>query len=431
MAYDLYPAVDSNLLFPPAVRAANAASAEFRSQVVPMTTTARNNLTAPELWDGRVIANITTDRLERYDAGTTTWSPLAEASELTVLNNALQKQLGLRNKIRNGDQSIAQRGNGPWATNGVYGIDGHKISVGNAVISMSRGIFTAANQSVRYDCVASMTTPAVGAGDYAMVTLPIEDVRTLAGKQCTLSLRGVVNVAGRVVGVSVRQIFGTGGAASGVQDTPIGVLSPPINTAGIDTPAAYLTLTFTMPSILAKTIGSNEDSYVELRLWLGVGATNLAISGFQNAAQGTQAAFGFSFTEIQLEEGSVASPFERLPTAFQLLWNQRYFHRQQSNASSIPLGAGLASTTSGGIASVTYPVPMRAIPTLVVTNPASFAVYVGPGSFVALTALSAFSFGPVSSMLSWATASAVASAGGVVLLCHNVSNGNLDFSAEF
>ena len=73
MAYDLYPAVDEDLKFAPEVRAANAATPEFRSQVVPMTQTQRNNLSGAELWDNRLIFNTTTDRIDRYDEGSTTW----------------------------------------------------------------------------------------------------------------------------------------------------------------------------------------------------------------------------------------------------------------------------------------------------------------------------------------------------------------------
>jgi microcystin-dependent protein len=73
MSYDLYPAVDEDLKFAPEVRAANAATPEFRSQVVPLTQTQRNNLTGDELWDNRLIFNTTTDRIDRYDEGSTTW----------------------------------------------------------------------------------------------------------------------------------------------------------------------------------------------------------------------------------------------------------------------------------------------------------------------------------------------------------------------
>ena len=82
MAYDLYPAVDENYVFPPEVLLALAGTAELRNTVVPMTTTTRNNLTAPELWDGRTIANTTTHRLERYDVVSTAWAQVADLSDV-------------------------------------------------------------------------------------------------------------------------------------------------------------------------------------------------------------------------------------------------------------------------------------------------------------------------------------------------------------
>lgn len=86
MAYDLYPAIDANYQFPPEVRGALAESSELRNTVVPMTTTDRNNLTAPELWDGRLIVNTTTDRINRYDSGTAQWYEIANAAEVLSLS---------------------------------------------------------------------------------------------------------------------------------------------------------------------------------------------------------------------------------------------------------------------------------------------------------------------------------------------------------
>jgi microcystin-dependent protein len=67
MSYDLYPAVDEDYQFAPEVRAALAASTELRNQVVPMTETQRNNLAGAELWNGRLILNTTSNRIDRYD----------------------------------------------------------------------------------------------------------------------------------------------------------------------------------------------------------------------------------------------------------------------------------------------------------------------------------------------------------------------------
>lgn len=56
-----------------------------RPGVSALTTTQRNALTGAELWDGRLILNTTTDRLNRYDLGTTTWVAVADLSEIAAL----------------------------------------------------------------------------------------------------------------------------------------------------------------------------------------------------------------------------------------------------------------------------------------------------------------------------------------------------------
>jgi hypothetical protein len=93
MAYDQYPAVDEDLLFAPVVRAANAATVEFRDRVVPMTQVARNNLSGPDLWNGRTIVNTTTGRINRFDLATAEWRVVVEASDLADLSTALDTRL--------------------------------------------------------------------------------------------------------------------------------------------------------------------------------------------------------------------------------------------------------------------------------------------------------------------------------------------------
>jgi microcystin-dependent protein len=84
MPYNLFPAVDETYSFPPEVRAALATSLELRNTVIPMTTTLRNNLTGSELWDGRLILNTTTDRLNRYDLGSASWIVIPDESDITA-----------------------------------------------------------------------------------------------------------------------------------------------------------------------------------------------------------------------------------------------------------------------------------------------------------------------------------------------------------
>lgn len=91
MAYDLYPAVDENYNFPPEIRAALAKAIELRNQVISMTEAERNNLTSEELWNGRVIINSTTQRLNRYDAQIQDWVIISEESDAILSFNEIAR----------------------------------------------------------------------------------------------------------------------------------------------------------------------------------------------------------------------------------------------------------------------------------------------------------------------------------------------------
>jgi hypothetical protein len=56
-----------------------------RPGIAQVTTTQRNALAGVELWDGRVVANTTTDRLNRYDAGTATWIVIPDNGDIGAL----------------------------------------------------------------------------------------------------------------------------------------------------------------------------------------------------------------------------------------------------------------------------------------------------------------------------------------------------------
>lgn len=57
---------------------------DARPGVSPITTAARDALAGADLWDGRVIWNLTTARLERYNAGTTSWLPAGDLKTIRI-----------------------------------------------------------------------------------------------------------------------------------------------------------------------------------------------------------------------------------------------------------------------------------------------------------------------------------------------------------
>ena len=75
----------------------------------------------------------------------------------------------------------------------------------------------------------------------------------------------------------------------------------------------------------------------------------------------------FAITGVQLEVGSVATPFEHRPVGTELALCQRYFYRIGGVANGFPLINGFASASGQNPTnSISFPVEMRATPTATV-----------------------------------------------------------------
>jgi len=125
---------------------------------------------------------------------------------------------------------------------------------------------------------------------------PIEDVRTLNGKEVTLSFWYKAS-AGESLELSIRQVYGTGGSDTVV--TEIGSVT------AIDSNWTKYYKTFTLPSIDGKLVGTNNH----LLLLLRKDNTN----------------FSFHITEIQLESGSEATPFEDREYTIEVMLCTRFY----------------------------------------------------------------------------------------------------------
>jgi hypothetical protein len=71
----------------------------------------------------------------------------------------------------------------------------------------------------------------------------------------------------------------------------------------------------------------------------------------------------FYITGVQLEAGTVASPFEQIDYGRELMMCQRYYYKNFPGAANVTLGSGFVATTTIARIVTPFPVSMRAAPT--------------------------------------------------------------------
>lgn len=161
----------------------------------------------------------------------------------------------------------------------------------------------------------------------------IENVGTFAGQTVTFSIYAKAAATTIMPKISIDQNFGTGGSATVTTDFATSI--------SVGTSWTRYSYTVTLPSISGKTIGAGNYLGIEVRMPLN-------------------ATFTLDFSQIQLEAGSVATPFKRNSASIQaeVAACQRYFQIITSGA-GFTTRSGNSTIADGTIA---LPVQMRAIP---------------------------------------------------------------------
>jgi hypothetical protein len=254
-----------------------------------------------------------------------------------------------RNKIINGGLQVWQR-NTSQTTGGYNSVDRFYFGWSSGSLSVVKGVDV--QPSISSDLGNYMLLGGTSlVGGYILHT--VENVRTFAGQTCTLSYY-YNNVSGTETGTPpyLRQAFGSGGSTS-VDTAPIS------DTSVLVLGTIYRrVLVFNVPSVAGKTIAADNGA---LTIIIPVAGT-----------------FQKTFYSLQLEGGSVATPFEQRPFGLELQLCQRYY--QQSTpygwvapyAGAYSLRCGIASTYNGVAAETCY-IPfattMRGTPTITFYRP--------------------------------------------------------------
>jgi hypothetical protein len=251
---------------------------------------------------------------------------------------------GFRNRIINGNFDIWQRGTS--FTGYEYGADRwihHRVGTTHTA---TRQPFPLGQTDVpgepKYFC-STVVSSVAGAGNNSHLEQFIEDVRTFAGQQITVSFWAKVD-ATKNIAVDFFQFFDFAGGGS-APVTNIGVTKISIGTSW-----QKVTIAVNVPSISGKTIGSSGKSYLACRIWFDAGSNFT----FQTDSLGQQSGT-FEIAQVQIEPGPVATPFEQRPIGTELALCQRYF-----------FAGRLFIPTTGSLQNVPLPVSMRTTMSLAV-----------------------------------------------------------------
>lgn len=284
---------------------------------------------------------------------------------------------GFRNAIINGDFRINQRGFTSVTATGNYGFDRWKIFNAGGTVTYTPVAFAlgspaqAGYESSFFARLASSGQSA--AGHFAVLQQPIEDVRTFASATVTVSFWAKASSGTPKVAVELAQIF----ASSADVNNLLGQVT-------LSTSWARYSLTTTLPSIAGKTIAAGNA--VNLNLWTSAGTdfnSRLNSLGIQSNT--------IDFWGVQVERGTVATPFEQRPMSTEVLLCQRYYFvsgTQYGPASSF----GLGNSYHGP---VYFPTTMRIVPIVTVFDNAGTANRTSwyPGNVSAAPGLEAINTG--------------------------------------
>jgi len=275
------------------------------------------------------------------------------------LSASVSGQASFKNKLINGNFNVWQRGTSFAAATGTRYTADRWVSVGvGSTSALSQQAFALGQGVVPWEpsyFLRTVVASSAGASNLAALQQNIEGVRNCAGRTMTLSFWAKADAA-KNIAVELSQVFGTGGSPSSQ------VINIGTTTVALTAGWVKKTITFTIPAIAGKTLGTNNNDYTQLTFWFDAGTTYAGRSNGLGQQSGT-----FDIAQVQLELGTAATAFELVPPAIELTQCQRYCF-----AATLPAGgafaAGTQYSTTGALAQFNTPVQMRAFPTLTITG---------------------------------------------------------------
>lgn len=278
--------------------------------------------------------------------------------------------LSWRNKIINGDMAIDQRNSGAAVTTTLaYPVDRFRIVKDSAaVVSVARTSATVpagfSNSMAWTVTTGGNTTTSQGAGIQQLIegsNITEFSFGSSSAKAITLSFWVRSSVTGTyciTISNAVDRSYIKEYTISAANTWEYKTMTIPGDTAGtwLKTNGRGMLISFDLGS--GPTLASTANS------WL---AGDFNHTSNQVNFIGTTGAT-FYLTGVQLELGTVATPFEYLPYSESLNLCKRYFAKYSATSSSSVFGAGSWATTTLGYVFLKYEQQMRSAPTITLSG---------------------------------------------------------------
>lgn len=268
--------------------------------------------------------------------------------------------LMFRNKVINGNFDIWQRGTTVSSTtNGIFSADRFYTTVTGTGISFTYSQSTdVPSLFAPYSAKLTQSSGnATGVTEYALRhTIEMQNVLPLIGKPVTVSFWYKSSIAG-THGVRLISANITGGTDVTLPFT--------VNNANT---WEYKTLTFSSLQAGTAVTGALNGTGLYLDIGFrvagtGAGQTSVALNAF------------FNLSQVQVESGTVATPFEQRPVGLELMLCQRYYSVMQGSSQN-PCATGFAVNAVSLATNLKFPTTMRSQPTITIYSYANTAAKV-------------------------------------------------------
>jgi hypothetical protein len=300
-------------------------------------------------------------------------------------NISADNSLGFRNRIINGDMRIDQRNAGAAVTaDGAYPVD--RFSTTNS----TDGAYSAQQDSSAPVGFTTSVKYTITTADTSLTTTQsIASIQRIEGTNVADFGWGTANAKTITLSFWVRSSL-TGTFGGSLRNSATNRSYP--FTYSISVADTWEQKSVTIPGDTSGTWLTTTGIGIVVFFGLGVGPDRSGTAGAWNSSNNFSATGAVSvigtlnatwyITGVQLEVGSVATPFERRPFGAELALCQRYYYKSAVETGSKVLGIGFNDTTTLAKANVNFKVSMRAAPTSLETTgtAADYSIRVAGGA---------------------------------------------------